>query len=498
MPFYYALRDAFGILDVLEDSRATLRGGVSYRKYEPVEGGMHQGAGRERRIRAGLRYTKGGQQKYWLPMPEEEHEPTTGPLTAIGNFLEDRRIQKDGYAPMFEDQEEHVITDETVNEQQPQSHGIFSAAPQDLPAASNSLAFTAPVVDSPDAELEDLEFHDPDEDEDALYAESQKLLFGDYHYPCIDVSSERARKSMWDEEERILTDRRAAAFSPMRSSGALLGKGRRGTGGGGYGATADSGRGESSNGKGKGSVYATGGEDVKAPGKRKDSPVPFDETKAIIDMAPEVQKPELQVDGVKLQLSNRGRVVPASPPRGGAKKVKSPSMSRSSQDLAVPSADRPALSAKSSTLSMHSESHLPDDAVDLVVEDPGAAEEVMTRERRKGEPAVRQSGQRKVYKSAYTVEGADGEEKDVDVEHEVEPGVKDDTRVTVRDSSEESRLVDDGEELGGSGVEVKLTRAVEPPPFAVVEVDRYGAQPTPSPSPSPFVIATDDDDNPWK
>ena len=39
MPMYYAFRDAFGLKDVIEDARATLRGeGMDYREFEPAEG----------------------------------------------------------------------------------------------------------------------------------------------------------------------------------------------------------------------------------------------------------------------------------------------------------------------------------------------------------------------------------------------------------------------------------------------------------------------------
>ncbi|KAI6004489.1 DUF300-domain-containing protein [Pisolithus orientalis] len=55
-------------IDIVEDTRVTLKGkGINYRAFEPSEGGMHIGAARERRIRAGLRYSAGGKRKYWLP-----------------------------------------------------------------------------------------------------------------------------------------------------------------------------------------------------------------------------------------------------------------------------------------------------------------------------------------------------------------------------------------------------------------------------------------------
>jgi hypothetical protein len=61
----------------LADSLTTAKGtGFSYRTFEPagdeVGRGIHQGQGRERRVKAGLRYAKGGKTKYWLPEVGEE------------------------------------------------------------------------------------------------------------------------------------------------------------------------------------------------------------------------------------------------------------------------------------------------------------------------------------------------------------------------------------------------------------------------------------------
>lgn len=75
LPFFYALRDSFGLKDVLADSLTTAAGtGFSYRTFESAgegesggRGGMiHQGKGRDRRVKAGLRYKDGGKTKYWL------------------------------------------------------------------------------------------------------------------------------------------------------------------------------------------------------------------------------------------------------------------------------------------------------------------------------------------------------------------------------------------------------------------------------------------------
>ncbi|KAG8787332.1 hypothetical protein FRC12_015677 [Ceratobasidium sp. 428] len=50
--------------------------------------------------------------------------------------------------------------------------------------------------------------------EDAMYVDARKLVFGDYNYPVIDCSSEAVRARVWDTEEGILRDQRAAAFDP--------------------------------------------------------------------------------------------------------------------------------------------------------------------------------------------------------------------------------------------------------------------------------------------
>jgi hypothetical protein len=180
MPMRQAFRDAFGFKDVLEDIRDTLNGrGMDYREFEPSEGHIHQGLGRERRIRAGLRYSHGGRGKYWLPQ------------TTASNRRE--RSPEDGvHAPLlFRDVED--ITHDTVN------------------AANDELV----AVDF------DLPFGGLDSEDEELFASSRKYLFGDYNYPCIDASSEVARAEMWEEEERILNNERSAWFSDRHGRNAI-------------------------------------------------------------------------------------------------------------------------------------------------------------------------------------------------------------------------------------------------------------------------------------
>jgi len=72
LPVLYAFRDAFGLLDIWVDIVDAFHGrGYEYREFEPLENErMHpSGAPRLARIAEGLRYQRGGEGKYWLPVP---------------------------------------------------------------------------------------------------------------------------------------------------------------------------------------------------------------------------------------------------------------------------------------------------------------------------------------------------------------------------------------------------------------------------------------------
>ena len=169
MPMRHAFRDAFGFKDVAEDARATLGGqGMDYREFEPSEGHMHQGLGRERRIRAGLRYSRGGRGKYWLP-----HVSSPSPI--------ERTFEDSVYAPLLAENAGSVHQVAGTSDEEP-------------------LTF-------------DLTFGNLDPEDEELFTSSRQYLFGDYNYPCIDASSEAARVEMWDEEERILSNERSAWFA---------------------------------------------------------------------------------------------------------------------------------------------------------------------------------------------------------------------------------------------------------------------------------------------
>lgn len=74
MPVLYALRDAFGIRDLIEDTKETFTGNkYEYRLFDSGDHIMaHEGSSsRVARMMDGMRYERRGKGKYWIPKPGE-------------------------------------------------------------------------------------------------------------------------------------------------------------------------------------------------------------------------------------------------------------------------------------------------------------------------------------------------------------------------------------------------------------------------------------------
>lgn len=183
MPFLYALRDAFGVRDVIEDVKSTLKGrGVSYQAYEPAEGSLHVGEGRMRRIRAGLRYTKGGTQKYWIQQPGEEGRIRAGGDPVTRSRLENRFAEHDARTPLLA--------------KPPPQRGLRHG--ESRPYDSDSECSDAPSLDFEGA-------GPGDQWEEAMYSRAKKIEY--IGYPNVDVSREKAKKKLRDEEDGVLAGR---------------------------------------------------------------------------------------------------------------------------------------------------------------------------------------------------------------------------------------------------------------------------------------------------
>ena len=79
MPVKYAVRDAFGCRDLIEDTKDTFaRGNYEYRSFDSGDNVIaHEESGsRIARMREGMRYERGGKGKYWIPKPGEANSKT--------------------------------------------------------------------------------------------------------------------------------------------------------------------------------------------------------------------------------------------------------------------------------------------------------------------------------------------------------------------------------------------------------------------------------------
>lgn len=490
MPMYYAFRDAFGSLDVIEDSRTTLRGeGMDYREFEPAEGFMHQGAGRDRRIRAGLRYSRGGQGKYWLPKTTDDTRPAGRTERVVNKvikqFAGDDQT-KDVRAPLLSQEAEDVV----------------HLAP-DMQADSEDTIWDDDGDDDP-SDGYGLPFGDLEDADEELFAHSRQYLFGDYNYPCIDVSTESARTVIWDEEERVLRDERGAWFSPLRGAkGQVAIQKRNRPAWEGYGAVGDSGNRSRSRTR-MGSRMTS----ERFYDNRSGNLIDHEQERSVVSADPRdlnlrytnsrknagsnTQSPQVRY----VQRSNRH--TPSSSP--GPSSLASGSGSGSSPANRHGWLSPPMLSRSNSrTVQGGGSPVLPPDAVDLVVEDPHAMEEGQARERRKGEPSTRGSGLRKVYRRGFVRDEEDGEHVAGEVEVDDAEGVDDSQRIdlgeqiadTLGDEDQEDREDDErytdtprhtSEWTHEVEVEGVIARSSTPPVHARIQTTHYDIP---------------DDDNPW-
>lgn len=79
MPVKFAMRDAFGIRDLIEDTKETFGGrNYEYRVFDSGDNVLthEESESRAARMMEGMRYERGGKGKYWIPKPGEINSRT--------------------------------------------------------------------------------------------------------------------------------------------------------------------------------------------------------------------------------------------------------------------------------------------------------------------------------------------------------------------------------------------------------------------------------------
>ncbi|KAJ1024823.1 hypothetical protein NDA16_002863 [Ustilago loliicola] len=409
LPVYYALRDCIGMYDVVSDSLTTVRGtGYVYQTFEPSEGVIHQPLARERRSKAGLRYTQGGKGKYWLPQrgTGDIRDATRGarhqgPLKKLRRYINDKRMQLEGHAPLTPAEADEIIHEDPdlAQEQEHSERSPLLRHPKDAARsavrhAGEGLDFFAERQLDSDEEAEDLRFDDPDSDEEEAYKRSRALNFGDYAYPNIDITREQARNNRWEQDDEIVHRRKRRGTISKKDKGALD-KARQ------EAREFDNGIEGSSNGGPSAAKQVNGVSDGKARGKAKGKAEDGDAKKgkkASKDGKGEDGKEEAENRKSKSPWLSWDREQEESPEasKDGCKSTEPSKQNGSAQ----PSQSRDNKS-KDAEAKSNPEEHDPYGAVDLVVEDYKAEERERLLERRRGDPALRAGKGTRIFKKQY-------------------------------------------------------------------------------------------------
>ncbi|KAK6585267.1 hypothetical protein PZA11_001994 [Diplocarpon coronariae] len=161
MPVKYALRDAFGARDLIEDTKETFSGNkYEYRLFDTGDNVLahENSSSRVARMMEGMRYERGGKGKYWIPKPGEVNART--PLLA--NY---RRSRAGSLSPSLLEQ----------NDAQYMGYGNDSV---------DELAL--------------------DPEEEIMYGRARALEFGDWNYPVI-TAHEASRERWLNQSPGLIT-----------------------------------------------------------------------------------------------------------------------------------------------------------------------------------------------------------------------------------------------------------------------------------------------------
>ena len=171
MPVKYALRDAFGLRDLIEDTKETLQGShYDYRTFDSGDNiiAHEESDSRVARMQDGMRYERGGKGKYWIPKPG----------------------QADNRTPLLSEQR----TDNP-------------SAPPEMRGRAHEYRAA-----SPDIEI------GIDAEDERLYANAKSLEFGDWNYPVITAHEAKREDWMRGDPNMLTTSTNRNLLQPTRDN----------------------------------------------------------------------------------------------------------------------------------------------------------------------------------------------------------------------------------------------------------------------------------------
>ncbi|ODQ65645.1 DUF300-domain-containing protein [Nadsonia fulvescens var. elongata DSM 6958] len=178
LPLWYAIRDAFGTVDLYLDFKSTFWGGsYSYRNFDSVESVIDhpESAAKFSKIKQGLRYTDGGRAKYWLPEPSKPSLTDNSPLLfkSSGSLKNPESSPKSYRYGGLDNDEVNVMCNSDSPENENEWSGTQSLNPH--PRYNEGYQLIEEII--PEEVAED----------EKLYRAAKNLLYGDYNYPVITV-----------------------------------------------------------------------------------------------------------------------------------------------------------------------------------------------------------------------------------------------------------------------------------------------------------------------
>ncbi len=131
MPVKYAIRDAFGVRDLIEDTKETFSGNkYEYRLFDSGDNVLahEESSSRVARMMEGMRYERGGKGKYWIPKPGQANART--PLLSNGGASRTRSTSPQNSTSTSKDGQFLGLGEGTVDETglDPDEEDLYSRA----------------------------------------------------------------------------------------------------------------------------------------------------------------------------------------------------------------------------------------------------------------------------------------------------------------------------------------------------------------------------------
>ncbi|KYG46316.1 hypothetical protein M433DRAFT_106589 [Acidomyces richmondensis BFW] len=180
MPIRFALRDAFGPRDLIEDAKETFSGKkYDYRYFDAEDNVMahEESSSRRARMKEGMRYERGGRGKYWIPSPTDanDKQPLLSRWTAGSQA---RTISPAG------------VASRSTSRGQRNDYGT-NREPEE------------PELDA---------------EEERLYANARALEFGDWNYPVINTRYASREDRVRGEPNMITASTNRAILQPTKEN----------------------------------------------------------------------------------------------------------------------------------------------------------------------------------------------------------------------------------------------------------------------------------------